>query len=171
VNKGEFRLAREWNLNTRCRRSTKGTALIEAALVLPMLVFLMLNAINFAMYIYASVTVTNAARAAVEYQVYNGVVLGFPAPPSFTEVQSVVTADVSSLPNKTSVTLEVCTISNGTTTCQGTGSPYVPLPDPEPAIYRIYSAKVAYTFTCLFPGFTLPGSATITAQAAMRSME
>jgi Flp pilus assembly protein TadG len=159
-------------LKTRCRkRSTQGVALIETALVLPLLVLLMLNIVNLGMYLYAWITVDNAARAAAEYQVYNGVVLGFPAPPTFSDVQSVVTAEVSSLPNKAGVTLEICSIANGNTTCQGTGTAFAPPADPEPNTYRIYAAEIGYQFQPLFPGFTFPGAAGIQQQVTMRSME
>ena len=56
---------------------SRGQALIEAALLLPMLLVLMLNGINFGLYIYAWVTVNDAARAAAEYAVDNGVATGF----------------------------------------------------------------------------------------------
>src|SRR4051812_36932366 len=89
-------------------RSTEGVALLEAALIMPFLVMLMLNKANLGMYIYAWVTVNNAARAVLEYRVYNGVVLGYPSAPSATQLGNVVTAEVSSLPNKASVTWAVC---------------------------------------------------------------
>ena len=93
----------------RCRGgSTEGVAVLEAALVLPLLVVLMLNVANFGMYIYAWVTVNNAARALLQYRVYTGVVLGYPPAPSVTKMQNLVTAEVSALRNNASVSWVVC---------------------------------------------------------------
>jgi len=165
----------------QCRTgSTEGVALLEAALVMPFLVVLMLNVANLGMYIYAWVTVDNAARAVLEYRVYNGVVLGFPASPSVTQMGSLVTDEVSSLPNKASVTWVVCSNANGSSSCQGPGTAFAPAPDPvQPARYRIYSAKVWYTFQSLFPPVTLPLGYTVSGfpagsffrQVDMRSMQ
>src|SRR3954471_3656830 len=93
----------------RCRRaSTEGAALLEAAVILPFLVVLMLNVANFGMYMYAWVTVNNAARALLQYRVYSGVVLGFPSPPTAAKMQELVTAEVASLPNKASIVWVAC---------------------------------------------------------------
>src|SRR6266566_3503548 len=130
-------------------RSQRGMAMVEAVLLLPLLLLLLLNVVNFGIYIYASITVANAARTAAEYRIYNGVVVAFPATPAFSQVQTLVNNDVSSLPNysaSVNPTLKICSSSNGTVTCSGSGS-YTPPADPEPTLYAIYSADVAYTFT------------------------
>jgi hypothetical protein len=157
-----------------------GSALIETALVLPLLLLLMLNTVNFGLYIFGWITVDNAARAAVEYQIYNGAAIGFPTSPTFSQVTDLVTADVASLPTSATpkVTLEVCSNRNGTSTCSGTGS-YLPPADPEPAGYVLYSVDIAYTYTPLFSAFDIPGlgisltlpASTIHQQVAMRSMQ
>ena len=161
--------------------STEGVALLEAAIVLPLLVVLMLNVANFGMYIYAWVTVDNAARALLQYRVYTGVVLGYPSSPSVTQMQNMVTAEVSSLPNKASVTWVVCAPkkSDGTLDCQGPGTAFDPGAEAQ---YAVYSAKVWYTFKTLFPPVTLPlgykvwdltdpGSRLVWQQVSMRSMQ
>jgi TadE-like protein len=160
------------------KASTEGVALLEAAVVLPFLVVLMLNVANFGMYIYAWVTVNNAARALLEYRVYTGVVLGYPPSPSVTQMGNLVTQEVSSLPNKGSVTWVVCSNANGTTACQGPGTAFTPLTDPQPTHYALYSAKVGYTFQSVFSPVTLPLGYTvagipgsITQQVSMRSMQ
>ena len=158
--------------------STEGVALLEAALVLPFLVALMLNVANFGMYTYAWLTVNNAARALLQYRVYTGVVLGYPPSPSVTQMGNLVTDEVSSLPNKASVTWVVCANTNGATTCQGPGPTFTPGTDPQPAQYALYSAKVWYTFQSLFSPVTLPLGYTvagipgsISQQVSMRSMQ
>lgn len=160
--------------------STEGIALLEAALVMPFLAVLMLNVANFGMYIQAWVTVNNAARALLQYRVYAGVVLGYPAAPSIAQMQDLVTSEVSSLPNKTSVTWGVCSNANGATSCEGPATAFAADPDPvQPTHYGVYSAKVWYTFQPLFPALTLPLGYTVAGfppgsvsrQATMRSMQ
>ena len=155
----------------RTRRSTSGAALLEATLVLPMLVLLMLNLINFGMYIYAWVTLNNAARAVVEYCVYTGVVLGFPPSPSTSQMQNVLNDEVQSLPNHNSVTWVVCSNANGTSTCQGPGAVFTPPTDPlNPTGYAVYSARVWYTFQPVF-SITPLTAGSIFRQVDMRSMQ
>lgn len=160
--------------------STEGAALLEAAVVMPFVVVLMLNVVNFGMYVQAWVTLNNAARALLQYRVYAGVVLGYPPAPSVAQMQNLVTAEVSSLPNKMSVTWGVCSNANGTTTCEGPAGPFGVDPDPvQPTHYRLFSAKVWYSFQPLFPGLTLPlgytvagfPTGSVSRQASMRSMQ
>lgn len=167
-------MGKERNLKTRCkRRSTEGMALVETALVLPMLVLLMLNVVNFGMYIYAWVTVDNAARALLEYRVYTGVVLGFPSAPSVAQIQNVVTSEVSSLPNSGTVDWTICSNANGTVNYEGPGATFTCDPDPvQPTQYTLYSAKVWYTFAPLISGPLTPlTSGPISRQLSMRSMQ
>jgi TadE-like protein len=140
--------------------------------VLPMLVLLMLNVVNFGMYMYAWVTVDNAVRALLEYRVYTGIVLGFPPSPSVTQMQNVVTAEVSSLPNSGTVTWVVCSNANGTTACEGPGATFTPPVDPVASTqYTLYSAKVWYTFEPLFSRITPLTGGVIFRQVNMRSMQ
>jgi hypothetical protein len=157
------------------RRPEQGAALIESALVLPLLLLLMINAVNFGTYIFGWITVNNAARAAAEYRIYNGVAVGFPATPSSSQVQSLVITDTSSLhsPLFSDLSVTICSNRNGTPTCAGTP------PDPEPGSYTLYSVDVAYNFTPLFGSFSLPSLGisltilpnTIHRQVLMRSMQ
>jgi hypothetical protein len=155
----------------RRRLPTAGAALLEGTLVMPMLVLLMLNLVNFGMYTYAWVTLNNAARALLEYRVYAGVVLGFPASPSVSQMQNVLTDEVQSLPNHGSVTWVVCSNANGTTNCQGPGTAFTPPVDPQaPAQYELYSARVWYTFQPVF-SITPLTAGPIFRQVDMRSMQ
>jgi hypothetical protein len=163
-----------------------GQALIETAVSIPLLVLLMLNAINFGFYMYGWVTVNNAARAIAEYRVYNGVAVGFPPVPTLAQVQCVLYDEVSTLPKKGSgsncvwanVTLRICSNKNGTVSCTGSGS-YTPPADVEPARYALYSAEISYTFTPVFPYLVIPVikapltifPATIYRHVLMRSMQ
>ena len=172
----------------------KGSAVIEAVLMLPLLLLLFLNTVNAGVYLFAWVTLNNAARAAVEYQIYNGVAIGFPQIPTFSSVcRNVWYPDVSSIPSPgtpapgvcawPNVSLEICSNKNGNISCQWSGSgapPTLTIPtDPEPALHTLYVADVAYLYTPLIPVFTLPiinvpltfGPTTLHRQVVMRSMQ
>ena len=45
----------------------RGHSLIEFALILPLLFLLIVNVVNFGSFLYAAITVANAARAGAEY--------------------------------------------------------------------------------------------------------
>jgi hypothetical protein len=163
--------------------SDRATALIETAITLPVLLLLMLNGVNFGLYIFGWVTMSNAARAAVEYQAYNGVAVGVPSGPAFSDISSLFTTDVSSLPNKASAKLRVCSNTNGSISCSTWNGPlagsYSAPADPQPSQYTIYYADVEYTYQPLFSAFNFPSlqisltipPTTIHQQAAMRSMQ
>src|SRR5690242_7748656 len=51
------------------KRSREGQSLVEFALVLPMIVILIVNVVNFAGFFYAFVTVANASRSAGDYTI------------------------------------------------------------------------------------------------------
>jgi len=162
-------------------KSRNGAAMIEAALLMPMLLLLILNLVNFGMYIFAWITVNNTARAAAEYSAYNGIAANFPTQPGFAQIQTLVNNDVSSLPNSGTATLYMCSNTAGAVTCSGScpGNDCVTPADPE-AVYTIDSVDVEYTYAPLFSAFsipslgislTLPLSPEIHRQAAMRSMQ
>jgi uncharacterized protein len=144
--------------------SCRGQSLLETALVLPLMLLMVLNTINFSTYLYAWITVNNAARAALEYQVYNGVAIGFSAVPTFAQVCAVWSQDMSSLPNigtytsascsYTRATLAICSkAGTATAVCSGTGS-FVPPADPT--TYTLYSSDVTYTYTPFVSAFSIP---------------
>jgi Flp pilus assembly protein TadG len=166
-------------------RCCAGTALLETALVLPLLLLLMLNTVNFGTYIYAWITLDNAARAAAQYSAYNGVVVNFPGEPTFAQIQALIcgpTGDVSHLPHFSATcanpTLEVCSNNNGTVTCNGVGS-HTSFADPEPSRYTVFEADLTYTYTPAFSSFTIPylkvsltlPATTLHRQVTMRSMQ
>lgn len=149
-------------------------AIVEAAVLLPLLVVLLINVVNFGAYVFAWVTVDTAAKTAVNYQTYNGVALGYPAIPSFSGVQALVSADVQSLktPHATSSnpSLAICSNNNSITSC--TGGSYTLPGDNEPASYTIYSADVTYAFQPPFgSSLSFLGNSTVHRQVVMRSLQ
>jgi Flp pilus assembly protein TadG len=164
-------------------KSCGGAALIETALLLPVLLLLILNMANFGIYIFAWITVNNAARVAAEYSVCNGAPVNLPGRPTFAQIQALTNNDVSSLPNyaaSTNPTLRVCSNTNGTVACSGSCSGACSAPvDPEPRLYAVNYVDVEYSFTPVFNAFSLPSlgisltlpPSVIHRQAAMRSMQ
>lgn len=153
-----------------------GQSLVECALVLPVIFILIVNLVNFGAFFYAWITVSNAARAGADYAILGGLSAGSPPTPTGTQVVNVITQDVLSLPNRGSVTVNVCqTINKSVTTlagtCTSTGT------DPEPTSFQAITVDVTYTYQPLIPaGFqfgnlnlyaTIP-STTIHRRAVMR---
>ena len=126
------------------RRCCQGSALVELALVLPLLFLLIINVVNFGGAFYASITVANAARAGAQYMVMGNAWIFGLSPPSASQVTTVVTNDLLSLPNRTSAVIKVCINVSGTTTCNPSGGSISG--DPEPSFYNSTSVDVTYTY-------------------------
>ncbi len=159
-------------------RSRGGQALIEFALLVPMLFLLIVNAVNFGAFLFAWITVANAARAGAQYWAQGSAAVTSPTTPTAAQVTALVTGDISSLLGRASLIVRVCTNNNGAVACTGTGSSTAPA-DPEPLTYISTSVDVTYTyqppiplwdFTALGIHATLP-STTIHRQAVMRLLQ
>jgi Flp pilus assembly protein TadG len=155
-----------------------GQALIEFALILPLVFLLIVNAVNFGAFLFAWITVANGARAGAQYRVIGAASVGTTATPTAAQVTTLVTNDIASLINRASLTVRVCTNTNGTVACSGGGAGTPPA-DPEPTKYVLASVDVAYTFRPPislwdFPGLgihaTLPRT-TIHRQVSMRMLQ
>lgn len=154
-----------------------GQALIEFTLTLPLLFLLLVNAVNFGGFLFAWITVANAARAGAQYMVRGGTTFGAPSLATAAQVAAVVTNDVASLPNRASVAVRVCTNNNGVVACAGAGSG-TPALDPEPSSFVLGSVDVTYTYRPFVPLWdfaklgiqaTLPSS-TVHRQVSMRML-
>jgi len=162
----------------RSRGQAHGQALIEFILIFPMLFLLIVNAINFGAFFFAWITVANAARAGASYWVLSSASVGAPTPATAAQITTLVTNDISSLLNRSSLVVRVCRNSNGTVTCtgSGTGTPSV---DPEAPTYVSASVDVTYTFQPPIPLFTFSNlgihatlpSTTIHRKATMRAIQ
>lgn len=135
----------------------QGQALIEFALILPLLLLLILNVVNFAAYIYAGITIANAARAGAQWMILGGAWVGEPVPAPHDQVINLVTQDASVLPNAGSLQVRVCTNNAGSVSCTGSGSFPSPPTDPEAGLYVLASVDVNYTYQPLIPAFDFPG--------------
>lgn len=136
-------------------RSSAGQSLIEYALLLPLLLLLIVNVVNFAGFFYAWITVANAARAGADYAVLGGVSVGGfgRALPTVGDITSVITQDISSLPNRASLQVNVCQNRQGILDpllCTGAAA------DPE-SPYALITIDVTYTYVPFIPaGFSFP---------------
>jgi hypothetical protein len=127
------------------RRTRSGQALIEFALILPLLFLLIVNVVNFGGFFYAWITVSNAARAGAQYMVMSDTWISGLTPPSASQVSTLVTTDLLSLPNRASAQVKVCINISGTTACNPSGGSGPPN-DPESSFYNSTSVDVTYTY-------------------------
>ncbi|MFB3920871.1 MAG: TadE/TadG family type IV pilus assembly protein [Terriglobia bacterium] len=160
------------NLSLRAWRSERGQSLIETALILPILLLLTFNAINFGYFFFVAVNLTSAPRSGVQYAI-----LGFQTPQSLdlpppgpatstTSISFVTYEDMRGvLTGSSSATVQVCSSKvgpvgvGGTTACvkYPSGSPsYTPAPDPEAPLFRLARVDVVYQLTPIIPSFVLP---------------
>ena len=165
-------------MGTKLRRKGNqhgsGQALIEFALVLPLLLLLIINVVNFGGLLYAWVTVANATRTGAQRLMMGGAYAHFPSPPSLSAVATLVTEDLISLPNRATALVKVCKNNSGTTTCSGSGGTAPPA-DPETS-FVLGSVDVTYTYQpfisfCSFPKlgiYMTLGTTTVHRQAVMR---
>jgi hypothetical protein len=133
--------------------------LIEVAFVIPVLLFLMILAIDYGGFFYAWITVANAARAGAQYGAMGSSSVGNPGTPTTSALTSLISgsgSDTSSLISSVSV----CVNSNSTAsaisgTCSFTISS-IPA-DPEATSYTIKAVDVKYTYSPIIPAFNFPG--------------
>ena len=158
--------------------SLKGQALIEFALILPLLFLLIVNTVNIGAFLFAWITVANGARTGAQYASQGRATVGTPTAATVAQITALITSDIASLINRSSLTVRVCKNNNGTIACAGPG-PYLPPADPEPLKYVLISADVSYSYRPLIPLWDFPGlgihatlpPATIHRQASMRMLQ
>src|SRR5260370_7226843 len=98
-------------------RSRRGASLVEFALILPLIFVLIVNAVNYGTFLYAWITVANAARTGAQYMVLGPASVGTGSGglkfASSAAIQALVASDISSLPNQASLDVKVCTNNGG----------------------------------------------------------
>jgi Flp pilus assembly protein TadG len=163
----------------RKERGQQGQALIEFALVLPLLFWLIVNVVNFGGLLYAWVTVANAARAGADYWLMGSSYAHSSGKPTASQVSTIVTTDLLSLPNRSSATVTVCYNIGGTTTCSPSGGaiPSDPV-TAEAGLYVVGTVDVTYTYVPFIQNWTFsnlkiglwlgPNNVTVHRRAAVR---
>src|SRR5437773_8866269 len=110
----------------RRKSSTEGQALIEFALVLPLLLVLIVNVVNFGSFFFAWITVANAARSGAQYMCLGGASVASASSlkaVTSTQIYNLVSADIYTLENGTSLAVRSCTKKSGAAAvCAQTGS-------------------------------------------------
>jgi hypothetical protein len=161
-----------------------GQALVEFALVIPLLFLLVVNVINFAGFFFAWITVANAARAGAQYAVMAGASVGAADEASAAQVYDLVTADMTTLLNRDSLVMRLCREKDDppcSTYPGGSGSFSDPPADtrPEANLYVRGWVDVQYNYEPFIPLYQFPGlgiyltlpPATLHRQAVMRMIQ
>jgi Flp pilus assembly protein TadG len=159
----------------KLRRDSSGQALIETALVMPFLMLLLLNVVNFGFFFIVALNLAASPRSGVEYSI-----LGFQTPASLALPQAptgttITSSTISYLSQQdltgaisapTGATIQVCSSTVGMTTtgiskcvsctgtscgAAGTGSP-APDADPESPSFVLNRVDVDYVFSPPIPG-------------------
>jgi len=150
----------------------QGQAVLEFCLVFPLMFLLVINVVNFGVFMYDWISVANAARAGVQYWVTGNATVFAPDVPTGTQITNLINNELSSL-NGPSVTVNACTNNNGTTACI-LGSSTNPPSDPESPTYAVAWVDVSFTYTRLF-NWPFPAAAplpsTIHRRAVMRVLQ
>jgi Flp pilus assembly protein TadG len=179
------RTSRRRRLDRGPRRPADGQALIELALLLPLLFLLIVNVINFGGLLYAWITVSNSARVGAQYYITGPATVGAPARPTESAVQSLVINDLKALPNALASQVCVSTSLSSTVSCNTGSAPSTAPPPAEsaegtpPITFAVAAVDVTYTyqpfirlweFTALRIHATVPPTS-IHRQAIMRILQ
>lgn len=140
---------------------TRGQALVELAMVVPLLFFLMVLAVNFGGWVYSWIEIGNAVRTAAEYASLGVSSAGDPATATGTTLVNLINADLAKLPNTSSSNPAVYICENdGTNTIAITGTcptgANAPVADPEEPTYVAVTVDITYTYTPFFLTFSIP---------------
>lgn len=165
-----MRKSKRWNRSS-------GQALIETALIMPLILLVTLNVVNFGFFFVVAVNIAASPRSGVEYSILGfqtpgSLVLPDAGPPNTLSTISYLSQqDLNgALANPTGATIQVCSSKNGplsgsgsTTTTQcvsctgttcstaATGNP-APAPDPEAPIFTLNRVDLDYIFNPPIPG-------------------
>jgi Flp pilus assembly protein TadG len=167
----------------------QGQALVEFVAVIPMLFLLIALAFNFGTWLYGWVAMGNVARAAGDYAIMGGAYAGLPPTATAATLQSLVTTELTHLPNQNTAKACVRQNDNGVITtlldmpsgtCASYSNPPADTEATAPGGTRTYpnlAVDVTYTYTSFFTGTTILGlpltvlPGTIHRRAVMRLLQ
>jgi hypothetical protein len=145
--------------------SRSGQAMLETALALPLLLLVVLNAINFGYFFYALINIAEAPRAGAQWSIMGSASASHVQPPPAgssstpTSVSYLVLQDLAGLPSGSSSEVQVCSQANGVSgsgvnqvsvcTQYGGSKTSTPDKDPEAPLVVLNRVDVWYTFTPL----------------------
>ena len=143
-------------------RSRRGSNLVEFALILPLVLLLVVNVVNFGSYLYTCIAISNASRAGAQYMILSSASVGYPREAIASQITTLVQNDLGSAIGG-SATINVCTNNNGTyhpisigTGACASASNTDGFSDPEPTHYVLATVDVTYTWQPPIPLWEFP---------------
>ena len=158
------------------RQQTRGAALMEYALMVPLLFLLVVNVVNFGGLFFAWIAVTAATRSAGQFVVTGPAYLGYSSANGLTDaatsaqITNLITScpggDLCTMPNQPSITVTVCTnkstagspVQQAPFNCNpgtdpSTGATFA---DPEPGSSVLTTVNVSYRYCPFVSFFDIP---------------
>jgi len=141
-------------------RDVRGQALIETALVLPLLLVFVFNTVNFGYFLLVAINLAAAPRTGALYSILGSQTTTTPALPAPGVVNSLTVGDLTgAIYNGVNTKVQVCTpappsgfdTSTGLPNCtRYNSSPtYAVAADPEPSNFVLNQVDVTYSFSPL----------------------
>jgi Flp pilus assembly protein TadG len=140
-------------------RCEAGQALVETSLSTSLLLLVLLGAVDLAQVIYATIEVTNAAKAAVQYGAQNTATAA-----DTTDIQAAASGEAANLSGRTTTVTTTGQCSDGSA-CTGTGGACLPTDCSGSHIETVLTANTSENYSPMIqiPGllstFTLRGQA------------
>jgi hypothetical protein len=149
------------------RNKRGGQALVELAFIIPFLLLIIANVVNFGGMFYSAITVANAARNASQNFIYGSATIRNTRTPTASQVWTLAEEDTYTLHNRSSIAIRVCLEnrndpSNPACTEQGPGAGSFTFTNPpidtraEGNAYLNGWVDVGYTYTPYIPLFEVP---------------
>ena len=167
-----------------------GQSLVETALLLPLMLTIVFNAVNMGYFFAVALSLAAAPRQGVEYSIQGPAGFQQTQLPSAASVSSLVSDDITgAIPSAANTPIRVCSVSLGLNPSgRGTasqvpncasygnaGSFSAPDPDPEAPFMVLNRVEIQYTVTPLISGpafnLVMPASLTFHRMVEMRVME
>ena len=139
-------------------KDVRGQAMIEAAISLPIILWLSFNAVNFGYFFLMAVNLAAAPRTGALYSILGNATPATPVLPNATDVNTLTTGDLTgAVSSGSTAPVQVCSPKIGTsgsgssliTTCSqfNTYPSSTPPADPEAPHFVLNQVDVRYTFT------------------------
>lgn len=148
---------------SRTDKRAGGQALVEFAFMMPLLLLIIANVVNFGGLFYAAITVANAARNGSQYWALAGAYVGAPSPPPASAIHALLVQDTLPLLNPSSLAVRSCVENKATgvpsCTTFGSGTFADPPLDSrsEASRYVMAWVDVQYSYQPYIPLFRIAG--------------
>jgi Flp pilus assembly protein TadG len=178
------------NMRANLLHARSGQSLLETALLLPIMLTLVFNAVNMGYFFFVALNLAAAPRQGLEYSIQGTASYQQSQLPSAALVNSLVSdAITGAIPSAANTPIRVCSVSlglnpsgkgtaNQVPNCKsygGAGSFSAPDPDPEAPYLVLNRVDILYTVTPLISGaafnLVMPASLTFHRMVEMRVME